>query len=337
MSSIFEESLSYRPFSYPWAVDAAQKHSIDMFWDIHQVELQDDLRQYNAKDGLATANVSHEVNKSILDNTLCLFTEMDKTVGEGYTKVLHKIRNNEIRNMMMTFAAREVTHQRAYALSAETFGFTDRDWSRFSEYVEMRDKLDAMSRSFYTEGIRLQMEVAIDIAQIAIGEGLGLFGAFASLLNFKRFGKLIGFNDINQWSLVDEQEHVVNNFRTIREIRKELTEVENIELDRIILKIMDAFVLAEHTYIDLAYRLGNQEDLTKEELKEYILYLRELRLYEMGMIGVREVRKNPLSWMEWLVSGAKHDNFFEKKVTDYQHGLTGEISYEKYQQRLLQG
>jgi ribonucleotide reductase beta subunit family protein with ferritin-like domain len=337
MSSIFEESLSYRPFKYPWAVDAAQKHSIDMFWDIHQVELQDDLRQYNAKDGLATPNVSHEVNKSILDNTLCLFTEMDKTVGEGYTKVLHKIRNNEIRNMMMTFAAREVTHQRAYALSAETFGFTDKDWSRFSEYVEMRDKLDAMSRSFYTEGIRLQMEVAIDIAQIAIGEGLGLFGAFASLLNFKRFGKLIGFNDINQWSLVDEQEHVVNNFRTIREIRKELTEVENIELDRIILKIMDEFVLAEHTYIDLAYRLGNQEGLTKEELKEYILYLRELRLYEMGMISVREVRKNPLSWMEWLVSGAKHDNFFEKKVTDYQHGLTGEISYEKYQQRLLQG
>lgn len=332
MSSIFEESLSYRPFSYPWAVEAAQKHSIDMFWDVHQVELQDDLRQYNSKDGLATANVSHEVNKNILDKTLCLFTEMDKTVGDGYTKILNRVRNNEIRNMLMTFAAREVTHQRAYALAAETFGFTDREWLAFADYAEMRGKLDVMGSSFHTEETSEKMGVAIDLAQIAIGEGLGLFGAFSTLLNFKRFGKLIGFNDINQWSLVDEQEHVVNNFRVIEEIRKDLTEVENLELSKMIHKIIEAYVQAEYKYIDLVYAMGNQEGLTKEGQKEYILYLKELRLYQMGLLGIRSVRKNPLDWMEWLVSGAKHDSFFEKKVTDYQHGLVGDIHYEKYKQ-----
>ena len=134
--SVFKASESYRPFLYTWAVEAARKHSIDMFWDIHQIELQDDLRQYNSKDGLATANVTHAENKKILDDTLCLFTEMDKTVGEGYTNLLPLIKNNEIRNMMLTFAQREVVHQRGYALAAETFGFTDGDWRRFAEYVE---------------------------------------------------------------------------------------------------------------------------------------------------------------------------------------------------------
>lgn len=329
--SIFTESKSYRPFSYPWAVEAAQRHSIDMMWDVHQVELQDDLRQYNSKDGLATQNVSHSTNQNIVKKTLCLFTEMDKTVGDGYTKILNKVRNNEIRNMLMTFAQREVVHQRAYALAAETFGFTDSDWSEFSEYAEMREKLDVMSRSFYKEDTSPTLAFAIDLVQIAIGEGIGLFGAFASLLNFKRWGKLVGFNDINQWSLKDEQEHVIYNFRVISEVFKELTEAEKIELHNVIDQLVKAYVDAEHKFIDLVYEMGNQEGLTKEELKEYILYLAELRKFQLGLIGVREVRKNPLPWMEWLVSGATQDNFFEKKVTDYSHGLTGKVDYSKYQ------
>ena len=43
------------------------------------------------------------------------------------------------------------------------------------------------------------------------------------------------------------------------------------------------------------------------------------------------MRKNPLPWMEWLLSGEKHDNFFEKRVTSYNHlGLVGGVDYEKY-------
>ena len=281
--SIFTESKSYRPFSYPWAVEAAQRHSIDMMWDIHQVELQDDLRQYNSKDGLATQNVSHATNQNIVKKTLCLFTEMDKTVGDGYTKIINKVRNNEVRNMLMTFAQREVVHQRAYALAAETFGFTDSDWSEFAEYAEMREKLDVMSRSFYKEDTSPTLAFAIDLVQIAIGEGIGLFGAFASLLNFKRWGKLVGFNDINQWSLKDEQEHVIYNFRVISEVAKDLTEAEKIELHKVINQLVESYVDAEHKFIDLVYEMGNQEGLTKDELKEYILYLAELRKFQLGL------------------------------------------------------
>lgn len=56
--SIFERSQSYRPFKYPFAVEAAKKHTIDMHWAEHQVELQDDLIQYNSQNGLKTDNVT---------------------------------------------------------------------------------------------------------------------------------------------------------------------------------------------------------------------------------------------------------------------------------------
>lgn len=326
--SVFEVSTSYRPFKYPFAVEAAKRHAIDLFWDVHQCELQDDLTQYNSKDGLKTKDVSHEENKATLDMNLCLFTEMDKSVGQGYTKLLHHIGNNEIRNLLLTFAAKEVTHQRAYALAAETFGFPDDSWVMFMDYVEMQDKIDLLTpRTPVTDKLSSSML----LATILLGEGIALFAAFASLLNLKRYGLLVNFNDINQWSLIDEQEHVVNNMKVLAEMRKDLTEVENNELDKHIKCLVKTFVTCEIKYIELLYKQGNQQGLTKDEMIGYINYLGNLRLYQLGLLNYEKVGSNPLPWMEWLLTGQKHDNFFEKKVTDYSHsGLDGGIDYSRY-------
>lgn len=333
--SVFKESKSYRPFSYSWAAEAAQRHSIDMFWDVHQLNLQDDIQQYYSKDGLKTATVSHEQNKNILDRTLCLFTEMDKTVGAGYTEVLPFIKNNEIRNMLMTFAAREVVHQRAYALAAETFGFSNSDWTAFAEYKEMVDKLDAMSEDLVPDGASEELKAAIKLTQIFLGEGVGLFGAFATLLNQKRSGILNGFNDINEWSLKDEQEHVVNNIRVVAEMENDLSEVECLVLKDVTFRFVERFEAAEYKYLDLVFEMGGAESLSLQEMKDYIHYLGQLRLFQRGYITLKDVPKNPLDWMEWLLGANKHKNFFESKVVDYVHKeLVGEVNYNKYRHLL---
>lgn len=329
--SVFKESKAYRPFMYPWAAEAAQRHIIDMYWECHQINMQDDVQQYFSESGLQTSTVSHQQNKQILDRTLCLFTEMDKTVGEGYTKLLPNIKNNEIRNMLMIFAAREVTHQRAYAMAAETFGFSNKDWLAFSDYVEMVEKLDVMSEDMVPSGASVELDSAIKLSQILLGEGIGLFAAFATLLNFKRQGVLVGFNDINEWSLKDEQEHVLNNIKVLKEMRKCLNEKENIILDETIASFVKAFEQAEFKFIDLVFEMGGAEGLTAKEMKDYIVYLCHLRLYQLGIVEASDIPPNPLDWMEWLLSGNKHANFFEKKVVDYTHGgLEGDVNYSKY-------
>lgn len=331
--SIFVENLAYRPFQYGWAMEAAKKHSIDMFWDVHQVEMQDDLRQWMSKDGLKTKTVSHGVNQYVIRKLICVFTEMDRSVAGGYIKLLRYAKNNEIRVMWLTFASRETVHQRAYALAAETFGFTDREWAEFAEYAEMRNKIDLMTDDFTKPEYRDELNCGITLAQVLLGEGIGLFAAFACLLNYKRSGKIMGFNDVNQWSLNDEQEHVINNIRALKEIRKDLTEVENIILDKAIRALVDLYKEAEKTFLDLVYAMGDQEDMKKEDAKSYIDYLGDLRLFQMDMIHATEIRKNTLPWMEWLIGAAKHDNFFEKRVTEYSHSkLEGTPDYTKFLQ-----
>lgn len=330
--SIFKESKSYRPFTYPWMVDAEKTHAIEMHWHEGQVDLQTDIQQYYSANGLATKNVSHKVNKEILDKILCLFTEMDKAVGQGYTKLLPMVDNNECRTLLMTQAAREIRHQRGYALGAETFGFSDSDWLIFSEYVEMQDKIDLMSNDLL-EGKETSKpyRFCVLLSQILLGEGIGLFTAFATLLNYKRFGLITGFNDINQWSLIDETDHVKNNIKILKEAKKDLTQVEITTLDRFIIELIEKYVAAEHAFTDTLYDIGEPEDMKKQDTKDYISYLGELRMYQMELISAEEVRKNPFDWMDWLLSAPRHGNFFEKKVTDYSHGgLIGAINYNSY-------
>lgn len=328
-TKVFVESQSYRPFHYPWAVSSEKKQRVDMHWHEVQVDLADDLRQYMTPGGMATKNVSHESNKNMLNKLLMLFTEMDTAVGKGYTEILPYVKNNEIRTGLMTQAGREVTHQRAYALSAEAFGFTNEEWTAFHSYVEMQGKIDLLAEQVgdLSNPLNFNKKLAI----IFNGEGIALFGAFACLLNLKRFGIMMNFNSVNEWSLKDEQEHVKFNMQLFNEVRKELTEVENIELDKFVRRVVKSYCEAEHRFIDLVFEMGDQEGMSKEQLKDYISYLGELRLYQIGLLDVSEVRPNPLPWIDYILSGSAHTNFFENRVTDYSHGgLEGKVDYSKY-------
>lgn len=328
--SVFEESLSYRPFKYPFAVEAEKKQFIDTYWHEGQVDLQDDLRQYLSKDGLKTANCTHEYNKYLLDTSLLFFTQLDMNVAQGYVELLQETKNNEIKTLLIQHAAKEVRHQRAYALAGETFGFTDSDWNAFRQYQEMVNKIDVMT--FSSAPLSTPFGYALKLTQVLLGEGIGLFAQFTTLLNFKRFGMLIGFNDINQWSLLDEFLHVENNIAVLKQVIIDLSQEEVADLIVATKALVEDFVEAEHRVIDLYYEKGSQEGIDKEDFKNYIRYLGKNLLFKMGYIGSIEVPNNPLKWMDSMLSAERHGAFFEKRVTDYSHKkLEGEIDYKKYQ------
>lgn len=324
--SIFEESESYRPFKYPFAVEAEKEQFIETYWHEGQIDLQDDLRQYHSKDGLATANYTHVHNKKTLDTLLLFFTQLDMSVASGYVELLPYTKNNEIKSLFIQQAAKEVRHQRAYALAGETFGFTDADWNAFRQYKEMVSKIEVMSKLDCP--LDSKLGYALKLTRILLGEGIGLFVAFSSLLNFKRFGKLIGFNDVNSWSLLDEHCHVKNNIQVLSNVITELTPEERLILIAETKEMVNEYVKVEHSLVDL---IGGNEGITAEQHKDYISYLGKLRLFELGYIGKIEVPDNPMKWMDSMLGAERHGAFFEKKITDYTHKkLEGVVDYTKY-------
>ena len=83
-------------------------------------------------------------------------------------------------------------------------------------------------------------------------------------------------------------------------------------------------VKLEDKFIELAYEMGDIEGLSKDEVKTYIRYITDRRLLQLGLKTNFKVKNNPLPWLEWILNGADHTNFFENRVTEYEvAGLTG--------------
>ena len=336
MSSIFERSESYRPFKYPYLMESVERHVVDLYWEVHQLDFSDDVKQYHSKDGMATQNVSHEVNKAILTKVLNLFTQMDIAAGELYCKLLPYVGNNEVRNWFMVAAARESTHQRCYAASVESLSFPETSWTEFMRYKEMQDKLDVMYGDESTDP-STKKGFMKTLARLFLAEGICLFGAFASMLNLRRFGLMQGTNKVNEWSLRDEEEHVSNNMKIFLGELNNFSKEDKLEIISYVKKVVKSFVEAEHLFLDLVYEVGDQEGVTKQEMKDYIIYLANLRMKQLGWKPVYEDTSNPLSWMDWVLSGKKHTNFFEERVTDYSHDtLKGDINYTAYESAMME-
>jgi len=222
----------------------------------------------------------------------------------------------------MTFANREGTHQRAYALLNDTLGFPDSEYEAFLDYQEMVDKVEFMQDN----DVHTHQGLAKALAQTCINEGMSLFSAFAMLLNYQRKGKMKGMCEVVEWSIRDESMHVEGMSRLFRSFCEEHPRVVNDEFKKEIYRMVRTAVALEDKVIDLAYSMGDIEGLAKAEVKEYIRHLADRRLLMLGLKPNYGVKDNPLPWVEWIVAGDSFKNFFEGTVTDYSAaGMSGDF------------
>lgn len=311
---LMEFNETYKPFHYPWAVEITTRHE-KAHWIEDEIDLGEDVADWKT-------NKINSVEKEYITNILRLFTQSDVAVGQNYyDQFIPKFKNNEVRNMLGSFASREGIHQRAYALLNETLGLPDSEYHAFLEYSEMADKIDYMMQAD-TSTLR---GLAQTLAKSVFNEGVALFASFVMLLNFQRYGKMKGMGKVVEWSIRDESIHVEGNAKLFKTFCAEHPRVVDDEFKKEIYQIARNIVKLEDKFIDLAYQLGTIEGLEKEEVKQYIRYITDRRLLQLGLKPNFKVKDNPLPWLEWVLNGADHTNFFENRVTEYEvAGLQGE-------------
>lgn len=308
-----EERPYFKPFSFPWAYDAWLTHE-QSHWLHTEVPMLEDVKDWK--------NRLSQEEKYFLTQIFRFFTQSDIDVASGYvSNYLPYFPQPEVRMMLLGFAAREALHIAAYSHLIETLGMPDSTYNEFYEYDAMKEKHDYFT-SFNSDSIPINVA-----ATSAFTEGLALFSSFIMLLNFPRHGKMKGMGQIVTWSIVDETQHAEGMIRLFREYVEENRKVWNDETKGQIYTIATKMVELEDKFIDLAFTMGQMENLTEEEVKTYVRYIADRRLISMGMKGIFKVKKNPLPWVEEMVNAPTHTNFFENRATDYAKGaLTGDWS-----------
>tara|TARA_B100000676_G_scaffold292403_1_gene328003 strand:- start:79 stop:774 length:696 start_codon:yes stop_codon:yes gene_type:complete len=221
--------------------------------------------------------------------------------------------------MMTAFAAMETVHVAAYSHLLDTIGMPESEYSAFMKYKEMKDKYD------YMQGFNMNSkeDIAKTVAVFsAFTEGLQLFASFAILLNFPRHNKMKGMGQIVTWSVRDETLHCNSMIRIFREFIKENPEIWTPKLKKELYEACRIIVEHEDAFIDLAFEMGPMEGLTGQEVKDYIRFIANRRLDQLGLEPIYDVQKNPLTWLDTMLNAVEHMNFFEGRATEYSKAST---------------
>lgn len=310
-----DKRSTFKPFSYPWAFDAFLQ-SEQMHWLHLEVPMVEDVADWKMK--------LTPKEKEFLTQIFRFFTQGDIDVAGAYVNnYLPIFPAPEIRMMLSSFAAREAIHIAAYSHLIETLGMPETVYNEFLQYEEMKEKHEYVETFINQDENSIAQQMAVFSA---FTEGMQLFSSFVMLLNFARFGKMKGMGQIVSWSISDETHHTENMIKLFREFVKENKHIWNDDLKSQLYEIAENMVNLEDKFIDLCFGINEMEGMTKDEIKQYIRYIADRRLISMGLKGIFKVKKNPMPWVEWMLSKT-HSNFFENKVTDYAKGaLTGSWS-----------
>tara|TARA_R110002110_G_scaffold376568_1_gene586459 strand:+ start:31645 stop:32604 length:960 start_codon:yes stop_codon:yes gene_type:complete len=315
--SLLEERVQYKPFSYPWAYDAWLMQQ-RVHWLPEEVPLADDVKDWH--------RTLSNGERNLLTHIFRFFTQADVEVNNCYMKHYSQVfKPTEVQMMLAAFSNIETVHISAYSHLLDTIGMPETEYSAFLKYQQMKDKYDYMQEF----GVSTNRDIAKTLAMFgAFTEGLQLFASFAILMNFPRHNKMKGMGQIVTWSVRDESLHTASIIKLFRTFINENPEIWDEEFQRELYVACETVLTHEDAFIDLAFEMGGIEGLEGREVKQYIRYIADRRLSQLGLQPVYRIEKNPLPWMEEMLNGVEHANFFENRATEYSKAAT-EGSWEE--------
>ena len=314
--NLFKARNYYKPFDYEWAFEAYDTMQ-KMHWLPSEVPLHEDVRDWNER-------LTQE-EKNLISQILKFFTQGDVDIAQAYLdRYIPLFKAPEIRMMLSSFVASEANHAHSYSLLNDTIGETSlTNFQAFQEYKEMSDKHAYL---FKPKGKGVEGLIKDIACFSAFGEGLQLFASFVMLLNFQRFGRMKGMCQIVTWSIRDETHHVESMIKLFHQLIKENPSVWTEKFKSELYQTARDMVELEDKFIDLAFEMGGIRGLTSDEVKKYIRYIADRRLLQLSLKPNYKVKDNPLSWLDWVLNGVEHTNFFENRATEYNKGsMTGNL------------
>lgn len=310
-SPLLQERHVYKPFLYPWCYEAWLTQQ-RLHWLPEEVPMAEDVRDW--KKNLTPSE------KNLMTQIFRFFTQADVEVNNCYMKHYAQVFGPvEVQMMLSAFSNIETIHIAAYSHLLDTIGMPEVEYQAFLKYKEMKDKYD------YMQGASMQSrrDIAKTMALFSgFTEGLQLFASFAILMNFPRFNKMKGMGQIVTWSVRDETLHCLSMIKLFNAFIAENRDIWDDSLREEITQSCRDVIGIEDNFIDLAFEMGGVEGLTPAEVKQYIRYIGDRRLQQLNLQPLFGIEKNPLPWMDEMLNGAEHTNFFENRATEYSRAST---------------
>jgi ribonucleoside-diphosphate reductase beta chain len=318
MSKLFTERIEYKPFEFPVYYTEGWLKQMQAFWLHTEIPMQGDVKDW--KENLRP----HE--KNLVGNILLGFAQTECAVSDYWTGMVTKwFPKHEIKQMAMAFGSQETIHATAYSYLNETLGLEN--FSAFLHEPTIAEKFEYLlsTESDYThedllKSSKARKDVARSIAIFsAFAEGVSLYSSFAVLYSFQMRNLLKGIGQQMKWSVRDESLHSKMGCQLFRHMCEEYPELKT-EVQYDIQYAAKLMVEMEHRFIDKMFEMGDLENLTAYDLKNFISRRANEKLMELGYQPLFEYGNDSADKLEWfyhLTGGTTHTDFFAIRPTDY--------------------
>jgi ribonucleoside-diphosphate reductase beta chain len=157
-------------------------------------------------------------------------------------------------------------------------------------------------------------------------EGLFFFAAFAYVYFLRSKGLLTGLATGTNWVFRDESMHILFANEVIEQARKEDPTLFNDQMNEMIVQMIEEAIECEMAFAEDILSQGIA-GLSLKDMRQYLEFVADQRL-EALHISPRFNTKNPFPFME-LQDMQELANFFERRVSAYQIGVSGNVSFDE--------
>jgi ribonucleoside-diphosphate reductase beta chain len=323
-------NLTLRPMKYPVLYDM-YKDAIKNTWTVDEVDFSTDVVDLRQK---LSPSQQH-----LIQRLVAFFATGDSIVSNNLVLNLYKhINAPEARMYLSRQLYEEALHVQFYLTLLDTYLPDEKDrqaaFAAIDNIPSIKRKGDFCFKWIESINSLDELRSAEDRKKFLLNlicfasciEGLFFFAAFAYVYFLRSNGLLHGLASGTNWVFRDESCHMNFAFKIIDIVRQEEPELFDDDLRKSIMIMVDEAVECEMLFAEDVLKLGIA-GLSKHDMRSYLHYVADQRLMSLGLSPVYH-SKNPFSFME-LQDVQELTNFFERRVSAYQVGVTGEVSFNE--------
>jgi ribonucleoside-diphosphate reductase beta chain len=320
--------LTLRPMRYPHFYDRF-RDAIKNTWTVEEVDLHSDLKDLAR---LSPAE-QHLVNRLV-----AFFATGDTIVSNNLVLNLYQhVNSPEGRLYLSRQLYEEAVHVQFYLTLLDTYVTDERERAEAFAAIEnipsIKRKADFCFRWINSIFELRELRSADDRREFLLNvicfaaciEGLFFYGAFAYVYFLRSRGLLNGLASGTNWVFRDESMHMAFAYDVVEQVRAEEPELFDEQLTQQVREMLAEAVECE---VQFAADLLEQgvSGMSLADMREYLQHVADRRLGQLGIEPLYGSR-NPFAFME-LQDVQELSNFFERRVSAYQVGVTGTVTFD---------
>ena len=322
--------LTLRPMKYPEFYEM-YKNGIRNTWTVDEVDFSKDTNDLR---GRMTPAERH-----LIQRLVAFFATGDSIVGNNLVLNLYKhINSPEARLYLSRQLYEEALHVQFYLTLLDTYIPEPEERTKafaainnipsiktkgdfcflWMDSIENLDKLETKQ-----DRRRFLMNLICFATCI---EGLFFFAAFAYVYFLRSKGLLDGLASGTNWVFRDETCHINFAMAVIETARREEPDLFDSSMEDMVEAMIKDAIECEMQFAE-DMLAGGVAGLSLKDMRQYLEFVADQRFQSLHM-KPRFQSKNPFSFME-LQDVQELTNFFERRVSAYQVGVSGSVSFDE--------